>query len=151
MVNMTAPESGDQNGSIEEFFHPRTLFLDWLSYGAVTVFAMAIDEIGDGIVGRFSLVDPDAEFFLEHDVLANGTQSDVLAFRFQLEGVAGSELQAVTKGFRQNDAPGFVQGELGGHDGIIEWEKPVVNGISGRGGPQFLMVKTGQCASQTTL
>src|SRR5260370_4547528 len=124
-MNMTAPEGGDQNGRIEELFHPRTLF----GNGAVAVFAFAVDKIGDGGVRRFSLVDPDAEFLLEHDVLADGTQSDALAFRFQIEGVAGSELQAVTKRLGQNDAAGFIEGKLGGHDGVMEWEKPLVNGI----------------------
>jgi len=57
------------------------------------------------------------------------TQSDALAFRFQMEGVAGSELQAVTNGLGQNDAAGFIEGELGGHDGSMVWEKPIVNGI----------------------
>jgi len=52
-----------------------------------------------------------------------------LAFRFQMEGVAGSELQAVTKGLGQNDAARFIEGKLDGHDGIMEWEKPIVNGI----------------------
>src|SRR6266436_7648683 len=138
-MNMTAPEGGDQNGRIEELFHPRTLF----GNGAVAVFAIAVDQIRDGGVSRFSLVDPDAEFLLEHDVLADRTQSDALAFRFQVEGVAGSELQAVAKGLGQNDAAGFIEGELGGHNGIMEWEKPIVNGIwqrnvggSGEGCPQ---------------
>ncbi len=91
---MTAPEGGDQNGSVEELLHPRTLF----GNGAVAVFAFAVDKIGDGGVGWFSLVDPDAEFLLEHDVLADGTQSDALAFRFQMESITGSELQAVAQG-----------------------------------------------------
>jgi hypothetical protein len=95
----------------------------------VAVFAFAVDKIGDGGVRRFPLVDPDAEFLLEHDVLADGTQSDALAFRFQMEGVAGSKLQAVTKGLGQNDAAGSIEGELGDHDGSIVWEKPIVNGI----------------------
>ncbi len=125
MVNMTAPEGGDQNGSVEELFHPGSLF----GNGAVAVFAFAVDKIGDGGVRRFSLVDPDAEFLLEHDVLADRTQSDALAFRFQVEGVAGSELQAVAKGLGQNDAAGFIEGDFGGHDGIMEWGKPIVNGI----------------------
>ena len=125
VVNMTAPEGGDQNGSIEELFHPRTLF----GNGAEADFAFAVDKIGDGSVRRFSLVNPDAEFLLEHDILADGTQSDALAFRFQMEGVAGSELQAVTKGLGQNDAARFIEGKLDGHDGIMEWEKPIVNGI----------------------
>src|SRR6266481_5539846 len=124
-MNMTAPEGGDQNGRIEELFHPRTLF----GNGAVAVFAFAVDKIGDGGVRRFPLVDPDAEFLLEHDVLTDGTQSDALAFRFQMEGVAGSKLQAVTKGLGQNDAAGFIDGELDDHDGSIVWEKPIVNGI----------------------
>src|SRR6266403_5195284 len=124
-MNMTAPEGGDQNGRIEELFHPRTLF----GNGAVAVFAFAVDKIGDGGVRRFPLVDPDAEFLLEHDVLTDGTQSDALAFRFQMEGVAGSKLQAVTKGLGQNDAAGSIEGELGDHDGSIVWEKPIVNGI----------------------
>jgi len=67
VVNMTAPEGGDQNGSIEELFHPRTLFGNC----AVAVFAFAVDKIGDGGVCRFPLVDPNAEFLLEHDVLAD--------------------------------------------------------------------------------
>jgi hypothetical protein len=129
VVNVLATEGGDQNGSIEELFHPRTLFGDWFGNGAVAVFAIAVDQIRDGGVRRFSLVDPDAEFLLEHDILADGTQSDALAFRFQMEGVAGSELQAVTKGLGQNDAAGFVEGKLGSHNGIMEWEKPIVNGI----------------------
>ena len=91
---MTAPEGGDQNGSVEELLHPRTLF----GNGAVAVFAFAVDKIGDGGVRWFSLVDPDAEFLLEHDVLADGTQSDALAFRFQMESITGSELQAVAQG-----------------------------------------------------
>jgi hypothetical protein len=98
----------------------------------VAVFAFAVDQIGDGGVRRFPLVDPDAEFLLEHDVRADGTQSDALAFRFQMEGVAGSELQAVTKGLGEDDAAGFIESELGGHDGIMEWEKPIVNGIWGK-------------------
>src|SRR5438034_4171059 len=44
MVNMTAPERGDQNGSIEELFHPRILFDNC----AAAVFAFAVDKIGDG-------------------------------------------------------------------------------------------------------
>ncbi len=91
---MTAPEGGDQNGSVEELLHPRTLF----GNGAVAVFAFAVDKIGDGAVRRLPLVDPDAEFLLEHDVLADGTQSDALAFRFQMESITGSELQAVAQG-----------------------------------------------------
>src|SRR5260370_6513206 len=119
---MTAPEGGEQNGSIEELFHPRTLF----GNGAVAVFAFAVDKIGDGGVRRFPLVDPDAEFLLEHDVLADGTQSDALAFRFQMEGVAGSELPAVSKGLGENDAAGFSAGSLGDHAGIMWWgETPV--------------------------
>jgi len=77
--------------------------------------AVALDKIRNGGVRRLSLVDPDAEFFLEQDVLANGAQSDVLAFRFQMEGVAGSKLQTVTEGLGQNDAAGLVEGELGDH------------------------------------
>jgi hypothetical protein len=46
-----------------------------------------------------------------------------------MKSVAGSELQAVTKGLGQDDAAGFVEGELGGHNGIMWWEKPIVNGI----------------------
>ncbi len=133
MVNMTAPERGDQNGSVEELFHPRTLF----GNGAEAVFAFAVDKIGDGVVRRFSLVDPDAEFLLEHDVLADGTQSDALAFRFQMEGVAGTELQAVAKGLGQDDAAGFIEGKLGSHNGIMVWEKPVVNGISSNREPKI--------------
>jgi hypothetical protein len=38
-------------------------------------------------------------------------------------------LQAVTKGLGQNDAASFIEGELGGHDGSMVWEKPIVNGI----------------------
>ena len=125
MVNMTAPEGGDQNRSVEELFQPRTLF----GNRTVAVFAFAVDKIGDGGVRRFSLVDPDAEFLLEHDVVANGKQSDALAFRFQMEGVAGSELQTVAKELGQNDAAGFIEGQLASHDGSIEWEKPIVNGI----------------------
>src|SRR2546425_618041 len=125
MVNMTAPERGDQNGSIEELLHPRTLFDNC----AAAVFAFAVEEIGDGGVRRLSLIDPDAEFLLEHNVLADGTQSDALAFRFQMQGVAGSELQTVAKGLGQNDAAGFIEGKLVGHDGSMEWEKPIVNGI----------------------
>src|SRR5260370_6818942 len=108
---MTAPEGGEQNGSIEELFHPRTLF----GNGAVAVFAFAVDKIGDGGVRRFPLVDPDAEFLLEHDVLTDGTQSDALAFRFQMKGVAGTKLQPFTKGLGQNAAPGFTYGDLHCH------------------------------------
>ena len=122
---MAAPKSGDQNGSVEEFVHPRTLFGDFV----VAIFAFAVEKISDGGVCGFTLVDPDAEFLLEHDILADGTESDAFAFRFQMEGVAGSELQAVTKRLRQNDATSFIESELCGHDGSMEWEKPVVNGI----------------------
>ena len=122
---MAAPKSGDQNGSVEEFVHPRTLFGDFV----VAVFAFAVEKISDGGVCGFTLVDPDAEFLLEHDILADGTESDAFAFRFQVEGVAGSELQAVTKRLRQNDATSFIKSELCVHDGSMEWEKPVVNGI----------------------
>jgi len=133
MVNMTAMKGGDQNGSIEELFHPRTLFVDWLTYGAVAVFAFAVDKIGDGRVRRLSLVDPDTEFLLEHDALADGAKSNALAFRLQMEGVARSELQAVAKRLGQNDAAGFIKGKFGRHNGIIEWEKPTDNGIRRRG------------------
>src|SRR5260370_21215759 len=104
-MNMTAPEGGDQNGRIEELFHPRTLF----GNGAEAVFAFELDKIGDGGVRRFPLVDPDAEFLLEHDILADGTQSDALAFRFQIEAVAGSDVQAVTKRRRQDTAARFIE------------------------------------------
>jgi hypothetical protein len=131
VVNVPAPEGGDQNGSIEELFHPvfhlGTLFGHWFSNGAVAIFAFAVDKIDDGGVRRFSLVDPDTEFLFEHDVLADGTESDAFAFRFQMESVAGSELQAVTKGLGQNDAAGFVESKLGSHNGIMEWEKPIVS------------------------
>ena len=73
----------------------------------------AIDEIGHRSVRKVTLVDPDAEFLLEHDILADGTQSDAFALRFQVEGVAGSELQTVAEGLGENDATGFVEGELG--------------------------------------
>src|SRR6266704_2932657 len=116
VVNMAAPEGGDQNGSVKELLHSRALF----SKGAVAAFAFAVDKVGDGGVRRFSLVDPDAEFLLEHDVLTDGTQSDALAFRFQMQGVAGSELQAVTEGLGQNDAAGFIEGKLVGHEGRTE-------------------------------
>jgi len=84
---------------------------------------------GIGGVRRFSLVDPDAEFLLEHDLLADGTQSDALAFGFQIEGVAGSELPSGHEGLGQNRRGGFIEGKLGSHNGIMEWEEPTVNGI----------------------
>jgi hypothetical protein len=46
-----------------------------------------------------------------------------------MKGVAGSELQAVAKGLGKNDTASFIEGKLGGHNGIMEWEKPNVNGI----------------------
>ena len=108
---MAAPEGGDQNGSVKELLHSRALF----GKGAVAAFAFAVDKVGDGGVRRCSLVDPDAEFLFEHDVQTDGTKRDALAFRFQIEGVAGSELQAVPKGLGQNDATGFIESKLGGH------------------------------------
>jgi hypothetical protein len=129
VVRMTAPEGGDQNGSIEELFHQQSLFSDRFRNGAEAVFALVVDNIDDGGVRRFSLVDPDAELLLKHDVLADRAESDALAFRFQMERISGSELQAVTKRLGQNDAASLVESKLGGHNGIIEWEKPIVNGI----------------------
>src|SRR5260370_37554969 len=102
-MNMTAPEGGDQNGRIEELFHPRTLF----GNGAGAVFAFGVDKIGDGGVRRFPLGDPDAECLLEHDVLTAGTQSDSLALRFQMEGVAGSKLPSGTQGLSVRGARGL--------------------------------------------
>ncbi len=125
MVNMATPKGGDQNGSVEELFHSRALF----GHFAKAIFAFPVEKIGDRGVRGFSLVDPDAKLLLEHDILADRTQSDAFTFRFQVEGIPGSELQAVAKGLGQNDAAGFIEGELSGHNGIMEWEKPVVNGM----------------------
>ena len=73
----------------------RRLFIRWCEEAGCTV---AVDKIDDGGFRGLSLIDPHAEFFLEHDVLADGAESDALAICFQEEGVAGSELQAVANG-----------------------------------------------------
>jgi len=111
---MSAPEGGDQNRSIEGLLHPQSLQSHRFGNGAEAVFALAVDKIDEG-----SLVDPDTEFLLKHDVLADGTQNDALALRFQMECVAGSELQAIPKRLR-NDASGLIEGELICHNGILE-------------------------------
>ena len=98
--------------------------------------ALAVDKVGDRGIRRFSLVDPDAEFFLEHDALADGTEGDAFAFRFQMESVAGSKLQAVTKGLGKDDTTRFIKGKLGSHNGIVTWEDPIVNGAA-TGGASF--------------
>jgi len=52
--------------------------------------------------------------------LADGTQSDALASVSRFEGVAGGELQAVTKGLAGRRGR-LIEGKLGGHNGIMEW------------------------------
>lgn len=47
---------------------------------------------------------PDTQFLLEHDILADGTEGDALALCFEMEGVAGSQLQAVAEGLGENHA-----------------------------------------------
>jgi hypothetical protein len=66
---------------------------------------------------------------LEGDILADGTEGDALALRFEMEGVAGSELQAVTEGLGENHPTRFVESQLSRHNGIMKWNNPFFNAI----------------------
>jgi len=96
---------------------------------AKAILPFAVEKVSEGGIRCLSLVYPDTEFLLEHDILADGTEGDALALRFEMEGVAGSELQAVAEGLGENNATGFIESELSRHNGIIKWNKPFVNGI----------------------
>ena len=43
--------------------------------------------------------------------------------------IESPKLQLVTQRFRNHHAACFVQGECGGHNGIIEWYFPFINGL----------------------
>src|SRR5215472_18893524 len=96
---------------------------------AKAILPFAVKKVSEGGVRCVSLVYPDTQFLLEHDVLANGTEGDALALGFEMEGVAGSQLQAVAEGLGENHATGFIESQLNRHDGIMKWNNPFVNAI----------------------
>ena len=93
---------------------------------AKAILPFAVKKVSEGGVRCVSLVYPDTQFLLEHDVLANGTEGDALALRFEMEGVAASQLKAVAEGLGENHATGFIESQLSRHDGIMKWNDPFV-------------------------
>jgi len=96
---------------------------------AKAVLPFAVEKVREGEVRCFSLVYPDTQFLLEHDILADGTEGDALALGFEMEGVAGSQLQAVAEGLGENHATGLIESQLSRHDAIMKWNNPLVNAI----------------------
>ena len=126
MVNMPAPKRCDQNGSIEELPHRKTLFC----HLAKAVLPFAIDKVCDRGVCGFPVIDPDAEFLFESDTLADRTQRDALALGFELKSIPWSKLQPVPKTLGKNYTPCFVNRDFVIHNAIMVWHKPHVNGAT---------------------
>ncbi len=104
---------------------------------AKAILPFAVEKVSEGGVRCFSLVYPDTQFLLEHDILADGTEGNALALRFEMEGVAGSELQAFAEGLGENHATGFIESQLSRHDGIMKWNYPLVDAIRTNPGCYF--------------
>src|ERR1035438_621315 len=84
-------------------------------------------------MSRFTLVDPNTVLFLEQRFGAERTEGDLVALAFKLEGIAGAETKFLAQGFGDHDPPGFVERELGGHIGTLEWENPLLKPIFAHG------------------
>jgi hypothetical protein len=116
-------------------------FASLFDHLAKAILPFAVEKVREGSVRCFSLVYPDTQFLLEHDILADGTEGDALALGFEMEGVAGSQLQAVAEGLGENHATGFIESQLGRHNAILKWNNPFVNAIRAHPDscrPQFL-------------
>jgi len=62
-------------------------FASLFDHLAKAVLPFSVEKVSEGGVRCFSLVYPDTQFLLEHDVLADETEGDALALRFEMEGV----------------------------------------------------------------
>src|SRR6266849_5441843 len=90
-------------------------------------FPVAVDQIRDRSVGRFTLKNPNAVLLLEQSFGTQRAERDFVAFTFELKGVAGAKMKFLAQGLGNQHPPGLIESELGSHNGTIEWEHPLVN------------------------
>ena len=74
---MTAPEGGNENRKCRRSLSSGQSFPQAPG-------ALKVNQIGNGSVARFTLIHPDALFFLEKRLGSNRPQGNALAFTFHL-------------------------------------------------------------------
>src|SRR5580693_5100089 len=87
-------------------------------------FAFGVNQVRDGGIRGFPLIDPDAVLFFERGFLADGTQGDTVSFGFHEQVIAWLHAQFLADGFGKDYATGFVDGDFGSHRWHYTMDEP---------------------------
>jgi hypothetical protein len=108
MMDVVAAKYRNQDGSVKELPHSEEL--------TDALFTFAINHVGNGLVGRGAVIDPNAAFLYQEWLGTDGPESDLVAVGFDEKVVAGFEAEFIAEGFGDNDATGSVDLDPGSHE-----------------------------------